>query len=511
MISRMLLYAALALTLGWAEPPTTGDLPKPVTKAMKRISPDSMRGHLSFLSSDLLEGRNTPSRGLDIAAEYIAAQFRRAGLLPIPNTSSYFQTADWKVRKVNQREATAELTAGESKVALQGSQITTLRLEGLDVAASPVYKATWENLEKIKDLPDGAMDGMLLMVDMPSFNQLRSLAEGERMKAIRKLGELPRTIAKLKPAAMVSFNRDTIGDPDEGQQLIDPAEEKQRQRRMNPSAAVLHSAAVAGIWESLPEGRTDAQLSMKLPKAEEEPVKLRNVIGYLKGSDPELKDTYVLVTSHYDHIGIGEPIDGDRIYNGANDDGSGTVSLIEIATSMAKMTERPKRSIIFMAVFGEEKGLLGSKYYARNPVFPLKKTIADLNLEHLGRTDSDEGPQKARLSPTGYEFSELTEVLKQAGTMTGVEIYNNTRLSDAFFNRSDNAALAEAGIPATTVCVAFEFPDYHGAGDHWEKLDYENMAQVDRTLLATLWLLAERTTPLKWNESNEKTKKYRQP
>ena len=141
---------------------------------------------------------------------------------------------------------------------------------------------------------------------------------------------------------------------------------------------------------------------MKLQKIK--PIKLRNVVGLLRGSDPALKDTYVLVTGHYDHIGMSGNCE-DRIYNGANDDGSGTVSVVELASALTTLKERPKRSLVFMTVFGEEKGLLGSRYYGRHPIFPIEKTIADINLEQVGRTDSTEGPQIANASMTGFNDS----------------------------------------------------------------------------------------------------------
>lgn len=222
-------------------------------------------------------------------------------------------------------------------------------------------------------------------------------------------------------------------------------------------------------------------------------MELKNVIGILPGSDPELKDTYVLVTAHYDHIGTTAPEDGDGIYNGANDDGSGTVSVIEIASAMAAMEQRPRRTVVFMTVFGEEQGLLGDYYYARHPVFPLEKTIADINLEHMGRTDDSEGPHANSLWMTGYDYSNILDVFAAAGRMTGVTIQNNEGNSDAFFGRSDNAAYAEAGIPAHTFCAVFLFPDYHGLGDEWRKIDYGNMARLARTVLAAVWTLAERS------------------
>ena len=216
------------------------------------------------------------------------------------------------------------------------------------------------------------------------------------------------------------------------------------------------------------------------------PIKLRNVVGLLRGSDPALKDTCVIVTAHYDHLGNRGPAgdDTDHIFNGANDDGSGTVSVVEIASALASLKNRPKRSILFMTFFGEEKGLLGSRYYGRHPVVPIEKTVADVNLEQVGRTDDSEGPRIGAATLTGHGYSDLTNVFTAAGQAEGVRLERHPQFSDAFFGRSDNQALADLGVPAHTISVAFMFPDYHGLTDHWQKIDYTNMAKVDRMVAA---------------------------
>src|SRR5262249_44121477 len=163
------------------------------------------------------------------------------------------------------------------------------------------------------------------------------------------------------------------------------------------------------------------------------------------------------------------------IFNGANDDGSGTVSVIEIASALATLKEHPKRSILFMTVFGEEKGLLGSRYYGLHPIVPIENTVAGVNLEQMGRTDSTEGPQFNNASMTGFDFSDMGTIFQKAGVLTGITVYKHQTNSDAYFKRSDNASLVEQGVPAHTLCVAFAYPDYHGVGDEWDKVDYVNM------------------------------------
>lgn len=333
-MNRLRLAAAcFVFSVAFAAPAVRTELTTAQRAAIDRVSADSLQGHVSFLASDALEGRGTPSRGLNIAAEYIASQFRRAGLEPAVN-GSFFQTT--------------------------------------------MYKA---------------------------------------------------------------------------------------------------------------------------PRAEKEE-KVQNVIGILRGTDPKLKDTYILVTAHYDHLGIrgeGE----DNIYNGANDDASGTASVMEVANAL-KGT-KPKRSIVFMTFWGEEHGLKGSAFYGKNPVFPIEKTIAMVNLEQVGRTDDTEGPRVAAVSITGFDFSDMWKTFSAAGKATSVDVQKHPRFSDMYFVASDNAALALQGIPAHTICTAFEFPDYHKVGDHWDKLDYANMAKVNKMVALSVNMLADSVTEPKWDETNPKT------
>jgi len=350
-ISRQSIAALLVIAwsiIAW--PLLAADLTPDQQLVMNHITADSLRGNLSFIASDALEGRSTPSRGLDLAAEYIAAQFRRAGLEPAGD-DGYFQTA--------------------------------------------------------------------------------SLADlGPRGEALqRQLGE---------PAASM---------------------------------------------------------------------KVRNVAGILRGSDPLLRDTYVLLTAHYDHVGLATQGD-DRIFNGANDDGSGTVSVVEIAAALASLPVHPARSIVFMTFFGEERGLLGSRYYAQHPLVPPEKTIADLNLEQVGRTDATNGPQIKNASVTGFDFSDLPKILADAAQAAGVTVYKDSQGSDPYFSRSDNQPLADLGIPAHTLCVAFDYPDYHKVSDHWEKVDYANMATVDRAVAFGLFHLASDAPPPQWNESYAPAQRY---
>jgi hypothetical protein len=336
MLRRCLVLALLSLA--FVAPSQKASVLTPDEKtATVRIQADSLRGNLSFLSSDLLEGRGTPSRGLDLAAEFIASRFRAAGLEPVGD-DGYYQTAGWPLN------------------------------------------------------------------------------------------------------------------------------------------------------------------------AETKTAKVRNVIGVMRGSDPKLKDTFIIVTAHYDHLGMRAEGEGDRIFNGANDDGSGVVGVIELANAL-KGT-RPKRSIVFMTYFGEELGDLGSGWYGKHPILPIEKTIANINLEQIGRTDDTEGPRVNELSMTGYDFSDLGEMLNKSGSKVGIKVTMHPRNSGAFFNRSDNATLAGEGVPAHTVCTAFVYPDYHRVADTWDKVDYDNEARVLRGVAVGLLDLADSAKEPRWSTTSPRAARY---
>jgi Zn-dependent M28 family amino/carboxypeptidase len=203
--------------------------------------------------------------------------------------------------------------------------------------------------------------------------------------------------------------------------------------------------------------------------------------------------------------GTGE---GDHIFNGANDDASGTAAVIEIANAIAAMPSRPARTIVFLAVFGEEMGLVGSRYYAAHPVFPLARTVADINLEQLGRTDVEGGSHPGMLNATGYDFTSITPVIREAAKQSGIELKKDEQHSDPYFSASDNLAFANAGVPSHTFSVGYMFPDYHRAGDEWQKLDYDNMARITNAIALGVYRIAASADPPQWNAAEGKTARY---
>jgi Zn-dependent M28 family amino/carboxypeptidase len=282
--------------------------------------------------------------------------------------------------------------------------------------------------------------------------------------------------------------------------------------RLRDTSAPGAKVPILAVWDPAIQAAVaaaqEATVSVHIPAPAAQPVKLRNVIGVLRGSDPALKDTYLVLTAHYDHLGVRGTGDGDHIYNGANDDASGTSSVVEIAKALASLAQKPRRSIVFITLFGEELGELGSRYYCQHPVFPLAKTVADINLEQLGRTDDTEGPRLLQFNLTGFDYTDIAAFLSKAGEETGIRAVKHEQNSDSFFGRSDNAAFAEAGVPSTTLSVSYIFPDYHRPGDEWPKLDYDNMAKVDDAVALGVFRMADSAEAPRWNKDNPKTARY---
>jgi hypothetical protein len=476
-----------------------------VRAALDRISADSLRGHLSFIASDQLEGRNTPSRGLDIAAEYIAAQFRRAGLEPAGD-DGYFQTANWLLAEQDMNSFDLKIRRGNETASAGKTEVSFSLDKALELSRAAIVKVDYKDSAAIAALKAEQVAGKAIFTEIPDFRREDRSRWAEMFRA---QNEFMTQMSALKPVLVISVDRRSATGSSAGQgRLIDPENRRSPNQSSDLPLITIHNPGAVKLYDEMSAGATSADISLRVPAVTERPVKVRNCIGILRGSNPALKDSYVLVTAHYDHLGVRQGMEGDNIFNGANDDGSGTVSVIEIGAAIASLKERPKRSIVFMTFFGEEKGLLGSRYYGRHPVFPIERTVADVNLEQVGRTDSSEGPQLSNASMTGFDYSDVGKIFKAAGEMTGINVYKHEQNSDPFFGRSDNQALADQGVPAHTLCTAFIYPDYHGAGDHWDKIDYQNMAKVNRMVALGLVMIANNSEEPKWNEANPKAARY---
>jgi hypothetical protein len=223
-----------------------------------------------------------------------------------------------------------------------------------------------------------------------------------------------------------------------------------------------------------------------------------NVLGMIRGADPVLRDEYILVDAHYDHNGIRTPQTpgADSIFNGADDDASGVTAVLEIARQIME-GKRPKRSVIFATMVGEEVGLLGTKWYIAHPIIPLEKTVANIEIEMIGRPDSLVGGS-GRAWLTGFERSTMGEMLQASGLL----IYPDARPEQSFFTRSDNIGFARRGIVAHTLSSFNLHKDYHTPADEVEKTDFDHMSGLINTAAAAVRLLADGRKPT-WHEGQQ--------
>jgi hypothetical protein len=459
-------FSLLVLWAFIAEGATPAGLSGPEKTAISHISANSLRAKVSFLAAESLGGRATPSRGLDVAADFISAQFRLAGLQPASPDGSYFQLA-------NMTRITPDLQGFRITFSYAGqvlepdlSEVRVRAPQAVDLHESPVTR-----------LPDHG--------ELPPVEGLVVAGSARRFGTDMEL----RNLKALKPAVIILVGRPGAGESgavwlaDRGEQNI-------------PLLHVTNAALEEALSEGSKEGsKDDSELKISLHVAEpgREDFTARNVAGLLQGSDPVLRNEYVLLTAHYDHLGA---------MPGANDNASGTASVIELAAALVRLSPHPKRSILFLALYGEEEGLLGAYFYTRHPLVPLRATVANINLEQLGRTDDQDGRQTGSFAFTGPGYSNLPAVLSDGARMEGVRTYAK-RNAGAYFDRSDNYAFALAGVVAHTIVVAFEYPDYHAAGDEWQKLDYDNMAKVDKGIAAGLLQVANADKRPRWSESVE--------
>jgi hypothetical protein len=214
-----------------------------------------------------------------------------------------------------------------------------------------------------------------------------------------------------------------------------------------------------------------------------------NVIGLVRGGDPALAKEAVVVGAHYDHLGIGPPVSGDSIYNGADDDASGVAAVLTAAHDLAA-GPKPRRTVVFLLPTGEEQGILGTQYYLQHPAWPLERTVADLEVEMIGRPDSlAGGPGKLWL--TGYERSTLGERLAAAG----LPVRADPRPEQQFFQRSDNIVFALRGIPAHTLSSYNMHRDYHQPSDEAGRIDADHLARAAAIVSRAVRLLADSTPP----------------
>ena len=426
--------------------------------------------HIQFLADDNLEGRDTGSRGFEKAVDYMAGQFRAAGLEPA-GVDGYRQPMDLHVVRIDETRCALDLLReGKAQPLKLGDDavlgVSSHAAENVEAGAVFVgYGLTVPELH-YDDLAGQDVRGKIVVfltggpADMSGPVKAHYQSSEERRKALRKAGVIGTITIQNPKSAEVPWSRVAASRFQPRMELSDPGHD------VPPALAVgiLFNPARAevlftGSGHSFKEILSDLNAGKPLPHfplavtirarvaMTRSEVKSENVVGLLPGSDPKLKNEYVVVSAHLDHLGIGEPVNGDRIYNGAMDDASGDASLIEIARAMKDSAAKPKRSILFLSVTGEEKGELGSEYFAAHPTVsgPL---VADLNMDMYLPLF----PLKY-LEVQGLDESTLGDDVRAVAALAGVQVQADKEPEHNRFIRSDQYSFIKKGVPA----LAFKF------------------------------------------------------
>jgi len=428
---------------------------------------NDIRTQMEFLASDFLAGRRTGSEGNNIAAQYIAAHLRAYGYTAPEGTDNYLQRIPFTASKPPE---SASMTVNK-KTLVAGTDFLILSGPAANLKASGVFAGYgWVDSETNHDDyakldvkgkvvfvlpgPPGSKDPSSIMGAMRTKRQL---AEERGAVALVELYQLP------FPWAMFAnyFGGESlrVADPDEVPSKLTYA-------WLNKTDGL-----------SFEDIQTAKKLSVTLTSSgfSKKTIYSQNVVGVLEGTDPKLKDEYLMISAHYDHVGVGaqggQYTEQDSIFNGARDNAFGTIAMLNAAKALAE--QRPARSIIVLAVTGEEIGLLGSAYYAEHPLIPLNQVIFNFNTDGAGYNDT------TAVSIFGWSRTGTNEMLEAGMAPFGLKIIGDPAPEQGLFDRSDNVSFARKGVPALTFSPGFSEFDaailqhYHQVSDEADSIDYD--------------------------------------
>ncbi|MBM3964181.1 MAG: M28 family peptidase [Planctomycetes bacterium] len=450
---------------GWAQ--LEGDKP-PVPKGAEQITESRVAATISFLASDELGGRGTGTPEFNIAAAYVASRFRAAGLEGGGTEGSFYhETVTSQVRTPSQ-----VVVESKDKVPVANGGLLAAVDEKITFEGSVGTVA----LESIKDQESVPKD--IAPVVRGSF--------ATTAKGSRALSQLSR-IASLLSAAGVKI---LLLDVDADSEWYKQGGLSRVKPRMESSNRFAIPIILVAPTTQLPEA-----VRLVVPPLIREQQTMRNVIGVLRGRDPQASSEAILFSAHLDHLGSNPKMEGDNIYNGADDDASGVTAVVTLADAFAAMSERPKRSLVFMAFWGEESGLLGSKQFVATPSWPLEKIIANVNIEMIGRP---EGGARGKIWMTGWQESNLGVLMNDSSKRWGVDIFEHPKFSSMLYRASDNWSFVEKGVVAHSFSAGSLHEDYHQVDDEWDRLEIPHMTSVIRGLmLGSLPLIDGSATPAK--------------
>jgi len=498
-------------------------------RGVDTITGAQLKDYLSFIASDEMEGRDTPSRGLDTTAKFLAMNLSRWGYKPAGDDGSFFQKIGLSRDLVDKAETRVQLN--DQILAFGIDYIPTARPAELAATQLVFAGNGWliksKNIDAYKGID---AKGKIAVIFGPSngypagvkSSDLSGKRGEDWMNATEYAQKQGVAAIVIVPdfQYLANWDRNRARVTERGFIKVDkfqlPAGAQIPQIVVSPHIAEFlfqderHTAQF--IFETIYAGNTPPSFALNADKKISITVKVKsdqsttqNVVGVFEGSDPVLKDEYVALGAHYDHVGVGIPVNGDAIYNGADDDGSGTTALLAMAESLTRARVRPKRSVLFVWHAGEERGLWGSRYFTSYPTLPLAKIVAQINIDMIGRSKKEgdtngrnqqlSGPNEIYVIGSKMMSAELGDLVasvnKQYLNLTYDYRYDDPADPNRFFFRSDHYNYARKGIPIVFFFDG-EHEDYHKPGDSVDKIDFQKMEKVARTIYVTLWELANR-------------------
>lgn len=457
----------------------------PVVEAAETITPEEMAERIGVLADDSMRGRDTPSRGLDLAAEYLAGEFRDMGLEPAGDSGTFIQRFPYEQVRLDPQATRISVEGGPAD-AQYGTDFflipgPTPRAEGPAFYVGEAGAAA---------SPQAAASGAVLFYDVPGAN---TSSEWQN-----KIGSAVGPAIQAGAAAIVLVLDPAFPES----QIEEVARGVAGQRAPVPVVGIKRSAAqamFAATGASLDAGREpgrigDAVIEIAVAQMSTD-VRPPNVVAMLPGSDARLKNTYIVLSAHFDHVGVGAPdVTGDSIYNGADDNASGTSALLEVAQAFAALPEPPARSVLFLAVSGEEKGLLGSEHFTNEPTVPLDSIVANVNMDMIGRNAPD------TIIGIGQEYSTfaglLDEVLAEHPDI-GLTVIRDPYPEERLFFRSDQLNFVRQDIPALFLFAGLH-DDYHKPSDELPLIDADKAARVSRLVFYVTEEIANDAEPPAW-------------
>ena len=471
--------------------------PASVQRAVQSITPDDIRRRIAIIADDSMRGRDTPSPELEEVAAYIASEFRRIGLKPGGDNGTFLQR--YAIDRV-------QFAADSSIAFVHGGGDATLAY-GRDFVFSDNMFESGDYAGDLVlltgtmgggiQLDTAALAGKMLVVTA----RVRNRADRQRLLGWRPAGVIGLTSApdSLWMTLVERSSQTQLRDP--SRQVGAPLVLTVRAGSLAPvltrlgadSAAVQQAAQAGAPLTARPLAGAQLHVHGRIRAVDRKSAP--NVVGILEGSDPRLKREYVVLSAHMDHVGVGRPVNGDSIYNGADDDASGTIAVVEAAEAFAQLQPRPKRSIIFLTVSGEEKGLWGSAYFADHAPVPVANIVADLNTDMVGRNWKD------TIVAIGKEHSDLGATLNRVGAAhpeLRMQPIDDIWPQESFYTRSDHYNFARKGVP-----ILFFFngthADYHRPSDSVDKIDAEKESRIVKLVFYLGLDVANAADRPKWN------------